>query len=122
MLEEKIKCLVAESTKLITDVVDHASSISLDVVKRIATLHKELYSFEKSEFYKEFFNHFFEEEKQHYSEIIEKLPDKEVLECQEESVIVLTVNRLRDLVNHTHKLFHIDENVRDIWEVIEKKI
>jgi len=122
LFEEKVKVLITESLKILPSVIDHPSSIAENDVKRVFTIHKELMSFDKFGFYKEFFNFFYEEEKQHYNEIIEKVPDKDVLECQEESIAILTAYRLKDLVNHTHKLFHIDENVRDIWDAVEKKI
>ena len=121
-MEERLKCLINESLKLVEKVIDYPSSIAETDVKRVSTLHGELYSFDKFGFYKEFYNYFVEEERKHYSEIIEKIPDKEALECQEESVIVLTVSRIKDLLNYTNRLFHIDENVRSIWDVIEKKI
>jgi hypothetical protein len=82
-MEERLKSLIHESVKLTPDIIEHPSSIAENDVKRIITLHKELTSFDKFGFYKEFFNHFFPEEKQHYNDIIEKVPDKEILEFQE---------------------------------------
>jgi hypothetical protein len=41
--------------------------------------------------------------------ITEKIPDKETLEYQEEYVIVLTVSKMKDLVDYTNKLYDIEE-------------
>ena len=122
LMEERLKSLIDESAKILPTIIEHPSAIAETDVKRIVTLHSELISFDKFSFYKEFFNHFVAEERQHYQEIIEKIPDKEVLECQEECAIILTVNRIRDVINHSNKLFHVDENVRDIWDVVGKKL
>lgn len=122
LMEERLKSLIEGASEIVPSIIDHPSTIAENDVKRLVTLHNELYSFEKFSFYKEFFNHFYPEEKQHYQDIIEKVPEKDILECQEESVIVLTVDRIKDLINHTHKLFHIDENVRDIWDNVQNKI
>lgn len=122
LMEEKLKSLINESLKMVEKVIDYPSTITENDVKRIATLHGEIYSFEKFGFYKEFFEYFVGEERKHFSEIIEKIPDKEALDCQEECVVVLTVSRIKDLVNYTNKFFHIDEHARDIWDVVEKKI
>jgi hypothetical protein len=103
-------------------VIDYPSTVTENDVKRISTLHNEVYSFEKFGFYREFYDYIVGEERQHFGEITEKILDKEALECQEECVIVLTVSRIKDLVNYTNKLFHIDESAREIWDVIEKKI
>lgn len=122
LMEEKLKSLIDESNKIVPTIIDHPSTITENDVKRLVTLHNELIGFDKFSFYKEFFNHFIAEEKQHYNEIIEKVPDKDVLECQEESAIILTVNKIKDVINHSNKFFHIDENVRDIWDVVGKKL
>ena len=76
LMEEKLKSLVNESLKLIEKVIDYPSTVAETDVKRIATLHGEIYSFDKFGFYKEFYDYFVEEERKHFSEIIEKIPDK----------------------------------------------
>jgi len=64
--------------------------------------------FDKFSFYREYFNHYYKGSKVTYEQIIEKVSDKEILECQEESITVLTVDSISDILNHSHKLFHID--------------
>lgn len=82
LMEERLKSLIEEADKLVPRIIDYPSSIGENDVKRLVTLHSELISFDKFVFYKEFFNQFVEEERQHYNEIIEKVPDKDVLDCQ----------------------------------------
>jgi len=75
-MEERLKSLIEESAKLVPTIIDHPSTIADNDVKRLVTLHNELISFDKFSFYKEFFNHFIDEGKQYYHDIIEKVPDK----------------------------------------------
>lgn len=62
------------------------------------------------------------EEKAFYEEVIDKVPDKDILECREESAILLAVCKCEDTVNYNDKFFHVDKNARSIWENVSKKI
>ncbi len=76
LMEERLKDLMRESAKLVPSIIDHPSAITKNDVQRSIMLHNELISFDKFSFYKDFFNYFYPEEKKHYYQIIEKVPDK----------------------------------------------
>lgn len=79
LMEERLKSLIEESANIVPDIIEHPSTITENDIKRLVTLHNELIGFDKFSFYKEFFNHFVAEEKEHYHQIIEKIMDKEIL-------------------------------------------
>ena len=122
IIVDKLRDLHRYALELKLTIVDHPAGVLQNDVTGIRKLHEEFLGREKMKFYREMYEHHLPEITAQYEQIIDKVSEKNALECREESIIALFAVERGDFVNVNHHRFAVDYLCRDIWNVVQREI
>jgi CRISPR/Cas system CSM-associated protein Csm2 small subunit len=106
-LKDKINQLVSSSKEVTSKFLENPLNITKNDVQKNFDNHQDIARREKAVFYKEMIESAIPTAKGLYAKSIDRVTDKELLECPSEMTIMLAIERSQDVRNCTDKLFHV---------------